>query len=118
LFAATTLGSGERLGETRLRLLADRARERVLVAEVHATRVDQLERAPVPLALHLVAVARHPRALVHDRLARAAQAVDQRGLAHIRIADDGDLQHWASMSHGRVRAGPSGFGVRRLRRKP
>jgi len=35
-------------------LLADRAGERVLVLEVHAARVDQLELASVPLAVELV----------------------------------------------------------------
>ena len=82
-----------RFGEARARLLADRAGQRILVAEVHAAGVDQRERASVPLALDLVAVARHPGALVHDGGARPAQAVDQRGLAHVGIADDGDLLH-------------------------
>ncbi len=85
-----------RLSEACARLLADRAGQRVLVVEVHPAGVDQLEAPPVPLALHLVAVARHPRALVHDRLTRAAQAVDERGLAHVGVANDGDLQHRGS----------------------
>ena len=49
-----------RVGEPRLRLLANRAGERVLVGEVDASGVDQRERAPVPLALELLAVARDP----------------------------------------------------------
>ena len=66
------------VGEPGLRLLADRAGERVLVGEVDAAGVDQRERAPVPLAVELLAVARDPGALVHDRLARAGQPVDER----------------------------------------
>ena len=34
-----------------------------------------------------------PGALVHDRLARLREPVDERGLADVRIADDGDLPH-------------------------
>ena len=86
-----------RVGQPGARLVADRAGQRVLVLEVDAAGVDQREAAPVPLAVELLAVARDPRALVHDRLAGAREAVDQRGLAHVRIADDGDL-HQASMT--------------------
>ena len=85
-------------GEPRLRLLADRAGERVLVLEVDAAGVDQLEAAPVPLAVEVLAVARHPGLLVHDRLAAAREAVDQRGLADVRVADDRDLEHQPSMA--------------------
>src|SRR3954470_16264316 len=88
---------GDRVGERRLRLLADRAGDRVWVEKVHAARVDQREAPAVPLARDLVAVARDPRALVHDRLARAGQAVDERGLPDVRVADDRDL-------HPRTRA--------------
>ncbi len=79
------------IGDPRACLIADRARQRVLVLEVHAARVDQLELAPVPLAVDLVAVARDPRTLVHDRLTAAREPVDQRGLAHVWITDDCDL---------------------------
>ena len=80
-----------RVGERGLRLLADRAGDRVEVALVHAAGVDEREAPPVPLGGDLVAVARHARALVHDGRARARQAVDERGLADVGIADDGDL---------------------------
>ena len=80
-----------RVGERRARLVLDRDRERIVVVEVDAAGVDQRERAPVPLGLELLAVARDARALVHDRLARLREPVDERGLADIRIADDGDL---------------------------
>ena len=48
---------GDGVGERGLRLLADRAGDRVGVQEVHAAGVDERERAPVPLAVELVAVA-------------------------------------------------------------
>src|SRR5208283_3155168 len=96
-----------RIGQPRARLLTDRAGERVLVLEVHPAGVDQLELAPVPLAVELLAVARDPRALVHDRLARSRETVDQRGLAHVRIAEDCDL-HRASMPARRRRPGQRG----------
>ena len=80
-----------RFGEPGACLIADRAREGVLVLEVHTAGVDQREGAPVPLALDLVAVAGDPGALVHDRLATAAQAVDERGLADVGVSDDRDL---------------------------
>ena len=89
---STTSSASVGVGEAGLRLLADRPGERVVVGEVDAAGVDQRERAPVPLALELLAVARDPRPLVHDRLARARQAVDERGLADVGVADDRDLQ--------------------------
>ena len=64
--------------ERGVRLLADRAGERVVVGEVDAAGVDQREAPAVPLGRDLVAVARDARALVHDRLARPAEAVDER----------------------------------------
>src|SRR3954452_23899853 len=86
-----------RVGERRLGLLADRARDRVGIEEVHAARVDEREAPAVPLARDLVAVAGDARALVHDRGPRAGQSVDERRLADVRIADDRDL-------HPRTRA--------------
>src|SRR3954469_487590 len=74
--------------ERGLGLLADRAGDRVDVEEVHAPGVDQVEAPAVPLAGDLVAIARDARALVDDRRARAGQAVDERGLADVGIADD------------------------------
>ena len=50
-----------RVRQSRARLLADRAGERVVVLEVHPAGIDQLEPASVPLALELLAVARHAR---------------------------------------------------------
>src|SRR5207253_721140 len=85
-----------RVGDARASLVADLQRQRLGVAQVDPARVDQREAAAVPLALELLAVARHTRALVHHRLARAREAVDERGLAHVRIADHRDL-HGPSM---------------------
>ena len=52
---------GLRVGERGPRLVADRARDRVGVARVHAAGVDEREAAPVPLACDLLAVARDAR---------------------------------------------------------
>ena len=72
-----------RVGQRGLRLAADGVRDRVGVDEVHAAGVDEEEAPAVPLRGHLVAVARDPGALVHDGGARAAEAVDQRGLPDV-----------------------------------
>ena len=85
-----------RVGEPGARLLADRAGQRIPVLEVHPARVDQLELAPVPLAVQLSAIARDPGALVHHSLPPAGETVDERGLAHVGVADDCDL-HAASV---------------------
>ena len=55
-----------------------------------AAGVDELERVAVPLRVDLLAVAGDPGALLDDRLAASDDAVEQRGLAHVRPADDGD----------------------------
>ena len=52
--------------------------------------VDDEEGPPVPLALDLEAVARHPGALLDDGELAARDAVHERRLADIRPADDGD----------------------------
>ena len=80
------VGVGDRLARLRL----DLARERVDGLEVDAAGVDQLEAHAVPLALERLAVAGDARLLVDDGLAPADQAVDQRRLADVRKADDGD----------------------------
>ena len=87
------------VGESRPRLVANRARQRILVGEVHAAGIDQREGPAVPLTLELLAVSGDPGALVHDRLARACQTVDQRGLADVRVADDRDLHRRFEVRH-------------------
>ncbi len=57
-----------------------------VVADVDAAGVDQDERAPAPVAGHLVAVARHARALVDDRVPRRREPVHERRLARVREA--------------------------------
>ena len=96
--ASTTSTRDLRVGQRGARLVADRAGDRVEVERVHAAGVDEREAAAVPLAGDLLAIARDAGALVHDGLARAAEAVDQRALADVRVADDRDL-------HARLRAG-------------
>ena len=56
-----------------------------------AIQIDEVEAPAVPLAGDLVAIARDPGALMDDRRARAGEAVDERGLADVRIADDRHL---------------------------
>src|SRR5215211_2446300 len=86
-----------RIGERLARLVLDRDAERVLLAEVDAAGVDQREAAAVPVGRELLAVARDAGALVDDRLARLREAVDQRRLPDVGIADDGDL-HRSSLA--------------------
>ena len=71
-------------------LVCDRPRELGVVGDVDAARVDHEEAAAVPFDLELLAVARDAGRLVDDRRARGRQPVDERGLADIRKADDGD----------------------------
>ena len=100
---ASTTSSGDLgVGDRLARLVLDRDGERVLVVEVHAAGVDQRQPAAVPLGGELLAVARDARALVDDRLARLREAVDERGLADVRVADDRDL-HRSSRASTRQR---------------
>ena len=79
-----------RLGDRLARLDGDRARDRRLVGDVDAAGVDQEEALAGPLDDELLAVARDAGRLVDDRLAGAAQPVDERRLADVREADDRD----------------------------
>ena len=72
------------------RLAPDLLGHLVLAREVHAAGVHQREADSVPVGVDLLAVARHAGVLVHDRLARAGQAVHERRLADVRIADHRD----------------------------
>ena len=78
------------LGDRAARLLGDLLRQRRRVGDVHAAGVDEQEALAGPLADDLLAVARDAGRLVDDRLARAGQPVDERRLADVREADDGD----------------------------
>ena len=78
------------LADRELGLARDLALEGAIVARVDAARVDQREQVSAPLHDQLLAVARDARLGVHDGLACRGQAVDERRLAGIRLADDRD----------------------------
>ena len=71
------------------RLRRDLRAERSGVGAVDPARIDEAERRAGPLAKELLAVTRDSRRLVDDRGARRGEAVDQRRLADVRVADDG-----------------------------
>src|SRR5439155_17778079 len=71
--------------------------------EVDAARVDEVEAPAVPLRLDLVAVARDAGTLVDDRGAPPGQPVDERALAHVGIAEDGDLHAQRSRASCAIR---------------
>ena len=77
-----------------------------------AARVHEHERASRPLGAHGIPVARDPRAVVRDRPALAEDAIEQRRLAHVRAADDGDDR----CAHGMGASGKRN--ARRERRVP
>ena len=71
-------------------LVDDRAGNGVLARDIDAAGVDQQEPLAGPVADELLAVAGRAARLVDDRGARRGEAVDQRGLADVRVADDRD----------------------------
>ncbi len=89
------------LGHPEPRLALDVAGQLVLVGEVDAAGVEQLEGDAVPLAAHPLAVAGDAGLGVGDRLAPAGEAVDQGALADVGEADDGDGRQAA---HARPRS--------------
>ena len=80
--------------ERALGLPAHHARERLgagaRVGREPAAGVDDDEPTAVPLCVELLAIAGDTGLLLHDRVAPADEAVDQRGLADVRTADDRD----------------------------
>ena len=78
------------LGDPDPRLALDVAGQLVLVGEVDAAGVEQLEGDAVPLAAHPLAVAGDAGLGVGDRLPPAGEPVDQGALADVGEADDGD----------------------------
>ncbi len=78
------------LGDRGARLIGDLALHVADVARVDAAGVHDREGGSAPLDDQLLAVTRHAGLCVHDRLARRGQAVDERRLADVREADDGD----------------------------
>ena len=79
---------GLRDGE--LGLPHDLALEGAVVAGIHAAGVDQGEQLSAPLHHHLLAIARHARLRMDDRLARRGEPVDERRLARVRLPHDRD----------------------------
>ena len=88
------------LGDRAARLLGDLLRQRRRVGDVDAAGVDEQEALAGPLADDLLAVARDAGRLVDDGLARAGQPVDERRLADVREADDGDRAEQLVGAHG------------------
>jgi hypothetical protein len=72
------------------RLLRNLTRERRGIGDVDAARVHEDEPLPRPLADDFLAIPRHTGGLEHDGLTCRGEAVDQRRLADVREADDGD----------------------------
>ena len=64
--------------------------QRVLLAGHEAAGVDDGELPALPLGVRVVAVAGDAGRRPHERQAPADQAVEERGLAHVGAADDGD----------------------------
>jgi hypothetical protein len=81
-----------------LGLLRRGAEQRVLAAEQQAAGVDDLESAALPGDLGVVAVPGRPGPAVGDRLAAAADAVEEGGLADVRPADERNSRE---RDHGR-----------------
>ena len=79
------------VGERRPHLLVDGGSELGAIVEIDPAGVDERQRPAVPVGVELLAIAGDAGALVHDRLPRLGEAVDERGLADVRIPDDCDL---------------------------
>src|SRR6266516_4649617 len=78
------------LDDGQLDLGPDGSAQRVVRAGHHASRVHQPKPPAVPLHRAEVPIPRDPRLVVHDCLPAADQAVEERGLADVGPADDGD----------------------------
>ena len=87
------------LRRARARLLADRAGERVAVLEVDAAGVDQLEaRARSTRSRAPCGRASRPGRSCTTASRPPVRRLIERGLADVRVADDRDLEHAASMA--------------------
>ena len=85
------------------RLVLDGGLELVDGAGLDAARVDEQEVLPVPVCAMVRTVARDATGLVHDGLGGLRDSIDERRLAHVRSADDGDdgQRHRAHLLFGR-----------------
>ena len=91
----------ERVGfvDRAARLLADQSQHPVLGGRHQAAGVDQLKPPSPVVALGVMPVARHAGKVLDDGLPPAQDTVEQRGLADVRAAYDGDGKH-ESEYHG------------------
>ncbi len=76
--------------DRRPRLRHRAARDRRVVGDVDATGVDEQEALASPFAQELLAITGHAGRLVDNRCPAHRQPVDERRLADVRVADDGD----------------------------
>ena len=88
-----------RLGDGQPGLLLDACLDRVVRIEFEPARVDDHEPAAIPLRVAVQAVAGRPRAVLDDGGAAADDAVEERALADIGTADDGDDREPARPAH-------------------
>ena len=89
------------------RLFLDAGLDRIVGVELETAGVDDDEPPAVPLGVAVQTVTRRPRAVLDDGRSLAEEPVEQRALADIRSADDGDDRDPASSSarHGSGGAG-------------
>src|SRR5207245_8942324 len=92
------------LGVHELSRGSERASLRTVSTVHEAAIVQEPKGLAVPLRPGEVAVAGDSRPLVHDRIAPADDAVEQRGLADVGPADDG---HGGEASHTATSCAPS-----------
>ena len=78
------------LSQRRTRLLRDLFGHHRLAAQVDTAGVNETKRLAVPFHVDVLAVARDPGLGVHDGVAAPGQAVAERRLADVRIADHSD----------------------------
>ena len=103
-----------RLDDRDPRLLLDPLLDRVAGVDLDAAGVDDDEPPAVPLGVAVQPVAGGPGPVLDDRRALADDAVEQRALAHVRPADDGDdRQPGARVGHGGQAAPAAGAAGRR-----
>ncbi len=96
--------------EGRLGLAADPFGE-LIAADFPSTRVDDEEIAAVPLRKELASIPSDTRGLLHHCGATTQHAVDERGLAHIGTAHDGDDGDAAHEGAGEVGMTPLRIGM-------
>ena len=91
------------LGDGEAGLLLDRGLDQVVGVELEAAGVDEDEATAVPLGVAVEPVAGRVGAVLDDGRAAADDPVEERALADVRPADDGDDREPARMRDHRVR---------------